>query len=53
VPICSYCSKIRDDKGLWEDADAYIARHSAAGVTHGICPECMNAHFPQLCGDDE
>ena len=53
VPVCCYCNKIRDDKGSWESVDVYIARHSAASVTHGICPECMNEHFPQLCGDDE
>lgn len=53
VPVCCYCNKIRDDKGSWENVDVYIARHSAVGVTHGICPECMSKQFPQLCGDDE
>ncbi len=53
VPVCSYCNKIRDEKGSWELVDAYIARHSAAGVTHGICPDCMKERFPQLCEEDD
>ncbi len=40
LPICSYCKKIRDDKGAWEVIEAYICRHSEAQFSHGICPEC-------------
>jgi hypothetical protein len=25
----------------------YIARHSDATFTHGICPECMKQLYPQ------
>ena len=41
IPICSYCKKIRTDKGAWEQMEKYIAGHSDAKFSHGICPECM------------
>ena len=53
VPICSYCHKIRDDKGFWEQVDVYIRRQSGAKVSHGICPECMTEHFPELCDSED
>jgi PAS domain S-box-containing protein len=40
LPICAWCKKIRDDGGYWQQVDAYIAEHSNAEFTHGICPEC-------------
>jgi CheY-like chemotaxis protein len=40
LPICAYCKKIRDDHNYWGQIEAYIARHSEARFTHGICPEC-------------
>lgn len=49
VPICSYCHKVRDDEGFWEQVDVYIRRQSGASVSHGICPECMKQLFPELC----
>jgi len=40
IPICSYCKKIRDDKGAWDIVEAYICDHSDAQFSHGICPDC-------------
>lgn len=40
LPICSYCKKIRDDRNYWEQVESYIARHSEAQFSHGICPDC-------------
>ena len=28
VPICASCKNIRDDRGFWEQVEAYIARHT-------------------------
>jgi PAS domain S-box-containing protein len=47
LPLCSYCKKVRDDDGYWEQVDTYIRKHSEASVSHGICPDCMKAHFPK------
>jgi len=46
LPLCSFCKKIRDDKGSWEQVDVYIQRHSDADISHGICPECLKQHYP-------
>ncbi len=43
LPICCYCKKIRDDSNYWQQVEGYIARHSEARFSHGICPDCMEA----------
>jgi hypothetical protein len=40
LPICSYCKKIRDDKGYWEMVETYISKHTDTVFSHGTCPEC-------------
>jgi len=47
IPICSYCKQIRDDEGFWHQVEAYIRKHSGAEFTHGICPGCLQEHFPR------
>jgi PAS domain S-box-containing protein len=41
IPICAWCKKVRDDKGYWNEIEAYVREHSDADFTHGICPECL------------
>jgi len=41
LPICMYCKKIRNDGNYWQKVEHYIAEHSGATFTHGICPECV------------
>lgn len=41
IPICSYCHKIRDDEGAWNQLEKYLSEHSAAQFSHGICPNCI------------
>ena len=48
LPICSYCKKVRDDKGYWEQVDIYIYKHSQADISHSICPNCAKKHYPFL-----
>ena len=40
LPICASCKKIRDDRGYWNQVDAYVASHSEVRFTHGTCPTC-------------
>ncbi len=40
LPICSYCKKVRRDKGYWEQVEVYIADRTEAEFSHGICPRC-------------
>ena len=47
LPICSYCGKIRDDKGYWSRLEKYVQTHSKAKFSHGICPDCVKEHYPE------
>jgi len=47
LPICSYCKKIRDDKNYWQAVESYIAEHSEAQFSHGICPDCTKELYPE------
>ena len=48
LPICASCKKIRDDKGYWQQIEAYISRHSNAEFSHSICPDCMKKLYPDF-----
>lgn len=48
IPICSYCKRIRDHEGDWEQVEVYIRRHSHSDFSHGICPDCVREHFPDV-----
>ncbi|MBU1565491.1 MAG: hypothetical protein KJ630_07670 [Proteobacteria bacterium] len=47
VPICMHCKQIRDDKGYWNQLEAYISEHTEAQFSHGICDKCLAEHYPQ------
>jgi hypothetical protein len=40
IPICARCKKIRDDEGYWKQVEEYIASHTQARFSHGLCPNC-------------
>ena len=42
IPICSYCHKVRNDEGYWNQVETYLAEHSDARFSHGICPQCLS-----------
>jgi len=48
VPICSFCKKIRDDKGFWNQVESYVAKHTEAEFSHSICPSCMKENYPEF-----
>lgn len=48
LPICSYCKKIRDSKGYWNQLEAYIRDHSEAEFSHSICEECFEEQMPKI-----
>jgi PAS domain S-box-containing protein len=48
LPICASCKKIRDDKGYWNQIEAYIQQHSDAQFSHAICPACAKKLYPDL-----
>jgi sigma-B regulation protein RsbU (phosphoserine phosphatase) len=49
LPICCYCKKIRDDSNYWQQVEGYIASHTGARFSHGICPDCWTKEvLPQI-----
>jgi hypothetical protein len=42
IPICASCKKIRDDSGYWQRVEQYLAEHTDAEFTHGLCQECVD-----------
>lgn len=48
VPICAACKKIRDDKGYWQEVEAYVSTHSEAIFSHSLCPECAKKLYPEF-----
>ncbi|GAB4346838.1 MAG: hypothetical protein Kow0089_24360 [Desulfobulbaceae bacterium] len=50
LPICSFCKKVRDEKGYWNQIEAYLSSRSELLFSHGICEECLKKHYPD-CED--
>lgn len=48
LPICAHCKNIRDDKGYWNQVEAYLTAHSELRFSHGICPDCAKKHYPEF-----
>jgi len=57
VPICCFCSKVRDDlnvevgTGRWVDLSVYAIRRKLSSnhgfvFSHGYCPDCV-AHYDE------
>jgi DNA-binding response OmpR family regulator len=42
LPICSWCHKIRDDSGYWNQLEVFLGDHSDLDFSHSICPDCSN-----------
>jgi hypothetical protein len=46
LPICAHCRMIRADDGVWDQLDNYVRTHTDADFSHGICPTCLEEHYP-------
>jgi DNA repair exonuclease SbcCD ATPase subunit len=53
ITICAHCHKIRDDAQVWTAFEVYIQRHSDALFSHGLCPACLEKHYPDTADDQE
>lgn len=47
LPICSYCKKIKDENGAWQQLESYLRSHAEVEFSHSICHECGEKHHPQ------
>lgn len=49
LPVCSYCTRVRDNENNWQSVEIYIARHTNTRLSHGICPTCLETELePQM-----
>lgn len=48
IPLCSKCKKVRNDDGYWQEVEDYVAAHTDASFTHGICIECLKELYPDF-----
>lgn len=46
LPICAHCKSVRDDQGYWRRVDAYLEAKTGLDVTHALCPNCLEEHYP-------
>lgn len=46
IPICASCKKIRDDHEYWQTVEAYFGDYIGVDFSHGLCPECLKAIYP-------
>lgn len=51
LPICMYCRRIQSDDVSWQRIEEYVAEHSNAEFSHGMCPECTEKYHPELLKD--
>ncbi len=47
LPICAWCKKVRDDDDYWREVEEYVAAHTDARFSHGICPDCLKTRFAE------
>jgi CheY-like chemotaxis protein len=48
LPTCAHCKRIRDQEGTWHTLESYLTEHTEARFSHGICPGCIPAYFPDF-----
>ena len=54
IPICSQCRKIREpgsdpnNIASWKPLDLYISEKTTTEFSHGLCPDCAEALYPNF-----
>jgi len=53
IPICMHCKKIRDENGYWLQIEDCLIQFNHSHLSHGICPDCIEKHYPDLSEKDK
>lgn len=53
IPICMHCRHLRTGAGEWHRLERYVRDHTGAQFSHGICPECLETHYPEPAPENE
>jgi len=40
LPICSYCKRIRNEEGAWQDIQTFVGSRTSASFSPQLCPAC-------------
>jgi hypothetical protein len=51
IPVCVHCRKVRDNGNTWSHMESYLKEHLDLDITHGLCPDCLKAHYPDIAGE--
>jgi DNA-binding response OmpR family regulator len=46
LPICSFCKRIRDERGTWHGVEEYVTARTEASFASTLCPECGSKPIP-------
>jgi len=49
--VCSGCSKVRNERGQWENITHYLLRNEHLSFSHGLCEDCMERIYPEVAID--
>lgn len=52
IPICMHCFRVRTDQDSWDRLEKYVGEHTEAELSHGICPDCLEKHYPAFGGEN-
>ena len=47
LPVCMHCGKIRDQKQIWLNAEAYLEKVAGKNFSHGLCDDCLESEYPE------
>jgi DNA-binding NtrC family response regulator len=48
--VCSWCDKVRDEKGDWKSLEEYVKEKENVAFSHGICPHCLKKNSAKTEG---
>lgn len=41
IAMCASCKDVKNERGEWERVDEFLASHTRAELSHGMCPRCI------------
>ena len=50
LPVCMHCKRVREGE-QWSRLEKYLDDQLDMKVSHGICPECLRALYPEFTPD--
>jgi PAS domain S-box-containing protein len=48
ITVCSGCKKIKSKEGVWLPVTQDLSRMIGLPLSHGICPDCIYALYPEI-----